>query len=241
MPYTRRPYVRRRKPQRRVPRRYPRRRRATGYRKYPTTAVVKGISPFPDRMFVKLRWTFFADQSTTSPASYDYLSYRGNSPYDPYYTGVTGGQPMGYDQYAAIYDRVLCRASKITVCFTPDSSQDVDCAIVASDATTPNTTWSNIYSRANSVKGVMLPIGSAQKCKMLTMYRTVRKIFGLKKLDEAEDSYIALTSGNPGNQFFYHVFIGPVDRTSYPSLNVHTRVTITYYCLFFQKNLLVDT
>lgn len=133
MPYRRRRrFRRRRRPYRRRRRRINRRMRKyrpntrLARRRYrPATSVIRNAGfVYPDRMFVKFRYSRWA--RLNDPLSPHIMQvYRGNSPYDPYYTGV-GDSAFGYDQLAQIYDRELTFGSSIRVKLMPTAPTSVD-------------------------------------------------------------------------------------------------------------------
>lgn len=208
-------------------------------RRNPTKLTVRGANPFPDRMRVRLQYTEYIDLSTTSPTPIiDYL-FRGNSVYDPNYSG-TGYQPLGFDKYAELYNKYLVRGATCKIVVIPDSSQAVNLAIFATDSATSITTQQDLFNRGNVVSKMVLPIGSVSSPSILKMYRSTRKMGGLQKLTNDEDSWIAQVSGNPGNSWFFHILSGPANQTSLPSTAVHIRVELTYYVEFFQRKVIYD-
>lgn len=80
------------------------------------------LSGFPLQKVVKLR---YVDSNVTLNPGIGAISvaeniYRCNSVFDPDYTG-TGHQPMGFDQWAALYTKYTVLGSKITMIYTPST------------------------------------------------------------------------------------------------------------------------
>lgn len=78
-----------------------------------------GVGGFPDKKYVTLR---YAQQINITPsaAGANHL-FRINSLYDTDYTGV-GHQPLGFDQWATIYDKYVVRRARIKVTEVTDST-----------------------------------------------------------------------------------------------------------------------
>lgn len=74
----------------------------------------------PDRLRVPLKYDQRIVITSTVGALVTQI-YRGNSCYDPDYTGG-GQQPVGFDQWSAFYASYMCYASKITVTAMPVSA-----------------------------------------------------------------------------------------------------------------------
>jgi hypothetical protein len=77
------------------------------------TSPGRMIGGFPDRIRVKLRYAELVSLASTSGV-FNYYEFNGNSAYDPNRTG-TGGQPAGYDDFAANYNRYRVLGSQIVV------------------------------------------------------------------------------------------------------------------------------
>lgn len=78
-----------------------------------TTNWRRTIVTSPPSMVQKLRYsdTFSLDPSSGGTAVH---YFKANSCYDPDHTGV-GHQPLGFDQYMALYDHFKVKSSKITI------------------------------------------------------------------------------------------------------------------------------
>lgn len=90
-------------------------------RRYKSSPRRPILSGFPPSKLVKLR---YVDSTLTlNPAAglTQTIAYRANSVYNPYFP-AGGHQPMGFDQWAAIYTRYVVVGAKITVTPTPVSN-----------------------------------------------------------------------------------------------------------------------
>lgn len=68
--------------------------------------------PYQDEQFVTLR--YYAQADLTATAGLASWGFRLNSPYDPDYT-YTGVQPLGFDQWGAIYSKYVVYRTDVTV------------------------------------------------------------------------------------------------------------------------------
>lgn len=98
-------------------RRASQRRRFRRSRRY-TQKVPRNV-PFAPRCLVRFRYSEDLARVLTTGTVDDY-QYNLNSIYDPNRTG-TGHQPMGHDNYAAIYDRYRVYAVSWRITFPPTS------------------------------------------------------------------------------------------------------------------------
>lgn len=162
-----------------------------------TTASSK-TSAFPDRMFVKLKYatTMTLTSSTGSKAAH---WFRVNSFYDPDYTGA-GHQPVGYDNWNAIYGQSRVHAFKIKV-----SCVGVTAAIpgVLSITTNQNATATSDITddiEQNRAKYVCVGGYEGQNSAVLEHYQTISSIAGMKLGQNSK--YIADATNVPSESVF---------------------------------------
>lgn len=81
------------------------------------------LTGFPKRKLVRLRWTrsVSLNASDVTPAKHAFIA---NSPYGPDYESAIEHQPLGFDQWTAIYDHWYCIGSKIKATYTNTSSSN---------------------------------------------------------------------------------------------------------------------
>jgi hypothetical protein len=82
----------------------------------------------PDSVRVKLPFTQTLTPGTTSGGLYSY-QYRGNSCFDPDYTG-TGLQPNGFDQWTAFYNMYVVLGSEIIVEYLASTQAAMEIVVV---------------------------------------------------------------------------------------------------------------
>lgn len=166
--------------------------------------------------------------------------FSANGMFDPDITGV-GGQPLGYDQWSAFYQRYRVLASSCEATWsTPDAgSNDAQtlriCLVpssIASTFTNFEAAASQPYAKSRYVNGV-IPNGAA--ILRSTMESAVMN--GMTKQGIlTNDETSALTSANPSDQWYWHCYMSTVDSTASASGFVFG--TVYYLVDFFDRNLL---
>lgn len=87
-------------------------------------------SSFPNQLIVTLPYVDSRTYSLTSVNGHDnYHSWRANGAYDPSFTG-TGHQPMGWDQYTAIYTDYTVIRSCVAAVFQLDNIENDNSQII---------------------------------------------------------------------------------------------------------------
>lgn len=223
MPYFRRnPYARRYRPRRnfrRKPRRFRRKRFARN------TTIIRAPSAYPDRLYVKLKYSDHANLVSSTSAAYHV--FRGNGIFDPDFTG-TGHQPYGRDQWMAMYTQNCVLASKIQVRAMPYSNQSV-VALRPSVTTTAPSDINEIlerprcqYKMLNAAGGDYFPFKSFMKTKTI-----------LGPAKPLQDDEFWSTSSNPTKQWYWIIGAQHPDLTTGVTTQVY--VMITYYVCFFSR------
>jgi hypothetical protein len=197
---------------------------------------VYGAKTFPEKLITKVYYcdTGFQIIPTSGNGYFDYWIFRGNSPYDPDYSGV-GTQPYYWDQFAVLYNNYRARASKITLTlFT----------------TEPDTTLQNIKStlfpwRANSPPSEiefndlkMLP-----KCKSLQWNQDRNDFYQLTMKNSCDTGFFsdnpydkdttATVSSNPTDQWYWIFTTDTLLLTT--ETTIYFDVVIEYDVLFYKR------
>lgn len=201
----------------------------------------RGKSAIPQSMNVKLKYSY-ANDFATGVAQIQ--NFRLNSLYDPDRTNI-GGQPMGYDQWSAFYQRYRVNAArvKVTILNGFDSTSTTQPLFVA---LYPN------YEISGSAKGVTEVMeqptvsydfvqnsdgGGSDSVKSLTFYTKLNNYFGVTpRAYQAEQLYSAETNADPTNQAVLALQTGGLiglNTTSY-----YYVVDITYYATFYEPKTL---
>lgn len=221
------------KKKRRYRRRYNRRyRRKRNFRNRSTRTIVRNPSAFADRTLVKLSYNDLRQLFTASTATQDYI-YRGNSVYDPDWSGI-GNQPLGFDEWASVYSYYRVYASKLTVSFLSvgGGASNQICA------TCPNLTNSSFVSAVRiietpySKKRTLTSVSAKGDC-FISNFQSTASIFGVdKQTVQSDDMYSAAVTNNPTNTWYWHVFAYDLGNGE---ANVYVVVNITYYCEFYRR------
>lgn len=236
MPYGRRRVNRRRKNLNRPRRmarkkgRYPK----GNINRRPAALTLRGPTGIPDRMKMRLRYVQNVSIAPLAAHFQDYI-FRGNSAFDPDFTGV-GHQPYYFDQYSALYNKYRVYGSSIRVDVVNQSGVMATSVIVVPHS--ENTGLTSI-SQAAELQRARYPriVPIAQRISvMLKEYASTRAVLGLTKPEmEADDIYAALTTTNPSSGWWWHVLMESVDGVT--TLQVQLQVRITYYMEFFDPYL----
>jgi len=158
-------------------------------------------------------------------------SFNCNGLYDPDYTS-TGHQPLGFDQYMALYNKYQVIGSKITVQVRSlDSSYTHIVGIYQSDSTSASIVMSRLMEQGKMKWDVLVPY-SQNGHKVLTLTSN----FSLKAVTEGsnllgEDLLEGNSGTNPTRSFYYHIVAygdGGNDTTGVYISNV----TIDYITVF---------
>lgn len=170
------------------------------------------------------------DGSTTALGSYqDTHQFRGNSCYDPDYTGA-GVQPYGWDEYTALYGNYQVKASKITVYFQSASSlgsEKLTVYLIPTPSATTLATYhdpSDLHRFRNSKSVTVNGHDGTNKYK-LSHYCTTRKMF--PSVSSQDSDYIANTTSNPGIVWYWNVIFDTSDATL--EALIAFDIKITYY------------
>lgn len=172
-----------------------------------------GQLPVPNRMIVKMR---YADQNTidaTSSTASTY-TYSLNGLFDPDVT-LTGHQPMGFDQFSALYQQYKVIGAKVTVeaCGAPTTStseQYLGIQFHENLSYTP----SNIAQIIERGRERHTVLGSQFNKAKLVMYWSPKKWWG--KRNSSDFSTSGTISANPAEQCYVSVFVTRAENGENP-------------------------
>jgi len=203
------------------------------YRRTASEIIIRQPSGLPDRLRVKL---VYREQLSWSQASGNLADnvYRGNSIFDPDLTG-TGGQPYLVDQWAAVYGYYTVIGSSIEV----TSMVNAGSAATQRHGVTPATT-STVFGTTDQelseerpyTKAVTPVMGGSAASNtgqsVIRTYMSTAKINGMvRRQVEGDMQFAGLFSGNPANQWFWHVWnYVPGGETQ----SLYQTVKLVYYC-----------
>lgn len=189
----------------------------------------------PDVMRVQLRYNRYQSINAASP---QVSVYRGNSVFDPDFSGV-GSQPMGHDQWSAFYRRYRVIAAKIIVKFSSmaASTTGVQCVITPLNGSGSLSNPLQYLEANRSVKSSVVN-DTGDSSALVSLYMTTAEIKGMPK-----DGYMyerdlsAANTSNPIFQWFIHVGFFDVSG-GLNNINVHAQTEIVYYVEYFDREIL---
>lgn len=207
----------------------PYRKRKAKYQKAVITRM-KG-SGFSDSMFVKLN---YVDYIQLRPGTmYSQYVFRGNSLFDPDYTG-TGHQPMYFDQYAAIYGRYRVAGCSIKVdSVNASGTSSLYFILFPSTDVATLTSISLALEQGRARAPRVIPAGNTGENGRIKTYCSTRKAVGLTKGQAMDDSLTATVGSTPSQVWYWNCFWESTDNSSNVVANVI--VKLTYYVQFFDR------
>ena len=219
--------------------------RKSAYRKRKYTKVSQkrsswtpGTTVSPFRKFVYNDEAFSVSLSNiTTPA---WNVFRGNSCYDPDYTGA-GVQPYGWDQLCpTFYTHYNVRSSKITVyptvkqTTTSDFCPMFECIIVPYRETSIPYVEISDLRRMPYARSIQFGAQSASmKHARVTSYCTTKSMWGKEVANDSDA--IGQYNGNPVNTWYWFVFLDNTTWATGTAITVKFDVKIVYYTKLERK------
>jgi hypothetical protein len=204
-------------------------------RKFPVSpGLAIAASPLgPSAVRLLMSYSTTVNMTSTVGALATYIM-TGNGLFDPDVTG-SGLQPLGFDQWATLYQRYRVIASNIQVSFstpgaTTNATGSFDVALTPSNTSSVYSTFTAAASapfskyrtfNGNGSQGITL------KSKMDTS--TVAGVTHAAVL--AEDILQASVSANPSDMWFWHICAQTVDLST--TGTVYLVIKVTYLVDFF--------
>lgn len=198
---------------------------------------VKGkyIGPFPNSAITRMRYCGYKNLSTTAGVISG-VFFRANGIFDPdAQTG--GGQPLGRDEYANLYNHYTVLGSKITVEFmgkndTTNSYMPNVCGCYLSDDVAIDATnWQGIIEQGKGSNSVIVQGSSAANGRRIVTCRfSPRKFFGIKYAVDNYDLSAAIGE-DPLEQAFFYVWISGLDLST-NTMGCHIKIMVDYLVKF---------
>ncbi len=186
----------------------------------------------PDSVRLILRYGMMTTASTTLGNLYSY-QFRGNSVFDPDYTGG-GAQPNYYDNWSQMYNSYVVLSSKIKIeVLNLTATNPVLVGVYPAYNTALAASISDLvgmrYAQAKSIMGT----GNAVKAT-LTSSMSTAQIFGIPELAvTADDLYSSVVTTNPASAQQWYWTILAQDESGTTTLNLQLRVVLEYDVKFF--------
>lgn len=184
-------------------------------RRNAATTRISQIGGVSDRQRVNLKYTtIIAPTNITTTGALSYV-FRGNSVFDPDFSG-TGGQPVNFDDYAALYNqyRVWQSSIKVHMMTTLSGTEPIMWVLGPRHTSTAVTSATQMdYAAqpyAHSTLQNIYRTGASDTVWSGSM--STRKIQGLSAAEfEGRDDLTSLVSTNPTEVWFWHVTATNVD------------------------------
>lgn len=192
----------------------------------------------PDVMRVCLRYSENKTLSGLGLADLAKIVYRGNSIFDPDFTGV-GHQPLGHDEWNQFYRRYRVIGSKMKVLFASDSAVNVTVGVTPLN-TSGGYTIGDTYKEATYSKSIVIGGDAMHGLGTVETYMPVNKIrAGPPNLVRYEEDYAAVFGSNPNKEFFWHVWCHSMDGGTNMAANV--TIELTYYVELYDRETLTQS
>lgn len=189
----------------------------------------KYMTGAPASQYVKLR---YSERYTFDTGVLQAQIMSGNSVYDPDYTSVTNHQPLGLDQYAALYNKYRVLGSSCKVKLISSSSAAGGMLSASLTASNHIDTDSSIHDAAerSNTKTRLFGSASGNSLAFLSKYKSTRAMLG--DTAKSDRSQSAITT-NPADQWYWILQVGSVDEAT--TISGMALITVTYYVKFFDK------
>lgn len=189
--------------------------------------IYNGISP--PSIVTPLRYveTYNITEAVTG---FNFVVMRANSVFDPYDTGA-GHQPLGFDQWAAIYAQYRVLRCKIKVDFHQNQST-VPALVGITPSESNGTLIGSAAEQPGSVYTMLAPEGSGNTCHTLYNSMDIVKYEG-DYGSKYDDRNSALVTASPSEGKFFHVW--SLNPTGASSVDTVATVTLDYMVEFFNK------
>lgn len=184
----------------------------------------------PTRQTATYRLKYIDNGFSATPSSALYQVdqvFRGNSVYDPDYTGV-GVQPYGYDEICALGYAAYCvRASKITVNFMCNATtKKLRVFLVPTLSTSLAYTDPSDLSAYRNVRQISVDSQNLNRRNRISHYCTSKWMFAANPPNQG----ISLVNNNPGTAWYWHVIFDTSDTAE--EVEILYDVKIVYYTIF---------
>lgn len=187
------------------------------------------VQAFPDRYVTTL--IYEDTQGITGANPYASYIYRGNSVFDPDYTGI-GHQPTGFDNLAALYGRYRVLSSEITCSALNNAGNTpaVICVIPNTDILTYTSVneWKESF---RAKKSATIPV-AGYGTRNVTHRCTTGAILGLNDVEKWNEDTASDVGTNPGHVWYWNVVALNMLVTG---VNLSVDIRIKYRVEFFDK------
>jgi hypothetical protein len=199
-----------------------------------TRAVNINLGPkqsAPDSVRLKMGYgqVVSLDLSTTGGAEH---AFRLNSLFDPDFTGV-GTQPVGFDQWSALYNRYRVHACKVHVEFiSSGTTLGALCGVsIRRDSTVAN----QFQDLVGEPYCVWVGAGAAQAGPAcIHTGASVREIYGIGNSTFMDEDYSASIGANPSRVVYGHIWCNTWTQTA-EAISFRVAVHLIYDVEFYER------
>lgn len=192
---------------------------------------LKLVKGFPTNMTVELHYedTFRLYTGTTAYATH---VFRGNSLYDPDFTG-SGHQPRYFDNYSAIYGRYKVLASTMSAeVLNQSSTAGAVLSMIPLTESIPATSLEDMAELPNAKTTRPIPILSRISHRLSTSI-TTQKVCGLRPGQVNDEDWSAAYNANPTQIWYWTVGAFSMDKST--SVDCIVRVSVKYKAVFYDR------
>lgn len=203
-----------------------------------STLQLRGPNIIPDRYRCKMK---FCDIRSFTGTPLAFRVYRGNSVYDPDYTGV-GTNAVGYDQLNTLYASFRVMASKIRVDYvTTNSTVPQLFAILPSISNVGPSNVPSVIANPYCKHVTVSSTAGGEASASCSNFMSTKKMFGIKSIEYDLDMTNASTGTNPPGvgTWYWQITAYSTDGASASSGNIVT--TLTYYVEWFDRLPITET
>lgn len=187
----------------------------------------KWVSPIPYTKLFKFVYTDTGFYPSWSLNTYAYYIFRGNSCYDPDYSGF-GVQPYGWDEYTpSLFQYYNVYASKITVYITAGVlTESLRCMLIATRDITPSYYDESDLSTYPFKRSFILDSDATPtRRRKLKMYMSCRKQF--RNVTCKDNVFSAAYNSNPNFEWYWLIYF--FNKSDTAEMSVYFDVKIKYY------------
>lgn len=193
---------------------------------------------FPESFTTKLRYVERITLDAAALGAPVEYSFRANSIFDPNLTGV-GHQPMGRDEFVALYDHYTVIGSRCKATFYPLGDYSPNCSMwvggTLQDTTSTFTDLSEMLEQTGSNGRIINKLAANAPTVKLMKY-SPRRMFKLGSGSIVGNSRIAAQTGaNPDEDAVYTLFAIQPDGSSVDPIPISVLVEIEYIVVFTEK------
>lgn len=206
----------------RTKRRKKQKRRGVIKKRIPRTLV-------PKNKLIRIKASDYVNYSCTSGAL-SMMPVQANSCNDPYLS-LSTQQPLGFDQFAALYRKAFVVGSKISMTIYNSSSQAIIYGITPMPVV-QGTTGLSSYEYYRELPGTKSRLLSPDVDHGYTSHAvSVKKHLSVKNIKDEEDLKMDLsTTSAPTRAFYWHTWVQPIDQTT-TTTGIQAVVDVEYILL----------